>query len=207
MFHERAAEYDHWYDDSLLFQVELAALKEVKTTLTAPKLEIGVGSGRFAQELNVSFGLDPAFNSLLIAKDRGIEVCRSVGEDLPLQDNSISTIYILFALCFMADPSAVLAECYRVLKRDGHLMIGLISGPSPWGKDLQAKKENNHPFYRHARFYEPAALLDLCHEAGYVTVETRSSLLQEPEKVEQFESSNDGLVDGAGFVVILVRKR
>jgi ubiquinone/menaquinone biosynthesis C-methylase UbiE len=207
VFHERATEYDRWYEDSLLFQIELAALKDIKTILPEPKLEIGIGSGRFGHELGVLFGLDPALNALQIAKSRGITVCRSVGEALPLQADSVGTIYTLFSLCFMADPAAVLAECHRVLKKEGHLVVGMISAPSPWGKFLQAKKEEGHPFYKYARFYAPFAVQTLCREAGFDVVETRSALTQKPDNVKQFESSRAGLADGAGFVVIIAGKR
>ena len=207
VFHERAKEYDQWYEDSLLFQIELATLKDIKTNLPEPKLEIGIGSGRFAHELGVSFGIDPALNALKISRDRGLAVCRSVGEELPLQRNSIGTAYMLFALCFMADPKAVLDECHRVLKREGHLVVGMISEPSPWGKFLQAKKAERHPFYQYARFYVPSMVQTMCQEVGFDVVEKRSVLLQKPGNVKQFESSREGLVDGAGFVVIVARRK
>ena len=49
VFDERAAEYDGWFEDSLLFAIERGALQELDTPLLDPKLEIGVGPGRFAE--------------------------------------------------------------------------------------------------------------------------------------------------------------
>lgn len=207
VFHERAEEYDQWYEDSLLFQIELEALKNIKTKLPEPKLELGIGSGRFAHELGVSFGIDPALNALQIAKSRGMAVCQAVGETLPFNRASIGAAYVLFALCFMAEPMTVLAECHRVLKKEGCLVIGMISAESPWGKLLQAKKEEGHPFYEYARFYEPLKVQALCREAGFDVIETKSALMQKPDKVKQFEPSSEGFLDGAGFILIIARKQ
>ena len=46
VFDERAEEYDAWFEGSLLFAIERAALKELTTPLASPKLEVGVGPGR-----------------------------------------------------------------------------------------------------------------------------------------------------------------
>ncbi len=53
VFDERAAEYDAWFEGSLLFAIEREALQELATPLLGPKLEIGVGPGRFAEALGV----------------------------------------------------------------------------------------------------------------------------------------------------------
>lgn len=78
VFDERAAEYDAWFDESLLFAIELAALQELATPLLGPKLEIGVGPGRFAEALGVEFGVDPALAPLALAKKRGVRVSQEM---------------------------------------------------------------------------------------------------------------------------------
>ncbi|MCG2824383.1 MAG: hypothetical protein L6364_11985, partial [Desulfobulbaceae bacterium] len=57
VFDERAEEYDAWFEGSLLFAIERAALQELTTPLASPKLEVGVGPGRFAEALGVEFGI------------------------------------------------------------------------------------------------------------------------------------------------------
>ena len=71
VFDERAAEYDGWFEDSLLFSIECAALQELVTPLLGPKLEVGVGPGRFAEALGVEFGVDPALAPLAFLKNGG----------------------------------------------------------------------------------------------------------------------------------------
>ena len=63
VFHEHAKIYDSWYENSLVFAIELAALQSLQTVMKGPGIEIGVGPGRFAREIGLEFGLD---------RDRGV---------------------------------------------------------------------------------------------------------------------------------------
>ena len=207
IFHERATEYDQWFDESLLYKIELQALQEIQTFLPGPKLEIGVGPGRFAHDLGIFFGIDPALNPLCIAKERGVAVCRAVGEALPVRTGSIGSLYILFALCFMADPQKVVAECYRDLQDKGMLVLGIINAESPWGAMLNQKKREGHPFYKYAMFYGTETVTKWFDESGFEVLEARSSLLQTPDKLKTTEISQTGIVEQAGFVVLVGCKR
>ncbi len=206
VFDERADEYDGWFDESLLFAIELAALKELETPFAEPRLELGVGPGRFAQDLAVKVGLDPAFAPLALAKKRGVQVFRGVGEELPVLSASFGTIFLLFTFCFLVEPSRVLAECLRVLRPSGHLVIGLISAQSAWGEMLRQKSKEKHPFYRHAHFYRPQEVEELLVQTGFKLVERRSSLRQSPEALAEMEYSRPGLDTEAGFAVLVAEK-
>jgi len=203
VFDERAAEYDAWFEGSLLFAIECAALQELATPLLDPKLEVGVGPGRFAEALGVEFGVDPALAPLVLAKKRGVQVSQAVGEALPYADQSMRTVLLLFTFCFLADPRPVLEECRRVLKPGGHLALGLIVADSPWGRMLQQKKEAGHPFYQQARFYKPEEVEQCLAGGGFVVEEIRSSLIQSPEALQEMERSQAGLVSQAGFVILV----
>lgn len=202
-FEEGAAEYDGWFEESLLFAIERAALQELRTPLRGPKLEIGVGPGRFAEALGVEFGVDPALAPLALAKTRGVRVSQAVGEALPYAGQSMQTVLLLFTYCFLEDPRPVLRECRRVLKPGGHLVLGLIVADSPWGRMLQQKKEDGHPFYRQARFYDPEEVEACLAGCGFVVEERRSSLIQAPEALQEMEHSQAGLVSQAGFAVLV----
>jgi SAM-dependent methyltransferase len=202
VFDERAEEYDAWFENSLLFAIERGALQELVTPLCGPKLEIGVGPGRFAEALGVEFGVDPALSPLALAKKRGVRVSQAVGEALPYGGQSMGTVLLLFTYCFLADPIPVLRECRRVLKPGGHLVLGLIVADSPWGRMLQQKKEAGHPFYRQARFYEPVEVEQALAGCGFVVEEIRSSLVQPPEALREMEHSREGVVSQAGFAIL-----
>ena len=207
VFHDRAVQYDQWYEDSdLLFRIELDALQRLKSPLAPLMLELGVGPGRFAAALGVAMGIDPAFAPLKKASRRGVASCQAVGEYLPVRTERLGTIFLLFTLCFLEHPQAVLAECFRALKPQGFLVLGMVPASSPWGKLLQVKKEQKHPFYRYARFYETAMAMKWLEESGFEIVEKRFTLMQPPDSLEEHEPSQPGLNELAGFVVLVGKK-
>ncbi len=206
VFDERAQEYDSWFDDSLLFAIELAALQELATPLAEPRLEVGVGPGRFADELGVAVGIDPARQPLLLAAQRIAGVCQGVGEELPLRPAGTGTIFIIFTLCFTRQPARVVAQAAQALRPGGHLVLGVVPGSGPWGAALLAKKKAGHPFYQYASFYELKEVEAWLLAAGLQVVEERSTLYQSPEALVGFESSRPGRQRDAGFVVLVARK-
>jgi ubiquinone/menaquinone biosynthesis C-methylase UbiE len=187
-FHDHAEEYDSWFEDSLVYETEMTALRSLHVEMDDPKMEIGVGPGRFAKTLG------------------GIGCCQAFGEQLPVRDRIIGTIYVLFTLCFALDPQKILRECSRALKEDGHLIIGMIPSESAWGRSLTTKKKADHPLYKYARFYTIETLRKWLANANMSIVEYRSTLYQAPGCVEQNEPPKDILDEHAGFAVIVVRK-
>jgi len=207
VFHDKAEDYDKWFDDSLLFDIELAALRELQTPLAAPKVEVGVGPGRFARALQVAVGVDPALAPLKLARQRNINVIQAIGEQLPFAGGIAGSVFILFTLCFLAEPKKVLGECHRILRPGGHLVLGMVPASGAWGRALQAKKEKNHPFYRYASFYQAWQVIDWLQEEGFVMLESRSSLMQGPEQLRELEHSRPGLDEKAGFCILVGEKR
>lgn len=207
VFHEEARAYDGWFEKSLLFEIELAALDRVQTPLAHPRLEIGVGPGRFAEALDVGFGVDPALAPLALAARRGVCPAQALGEALPYAAGCFGTLYLLFTLCFLADPQAVLAECRRVLRPGGHLVLGFIPARGNWGRLLARKGAEGHAFYRYARFYGVDEVERYLAEAGFVIEEQWSTLWQAPDALQEMESAKAGGDDMAGFVVLVAGKR
>jgi len=207
IFHDHAEEYDSWFDRSPVYKTEMRAIKALHAERNEPKMEIGVGPGRFAQELEVAFGVDPALAPLKKAYQRNIKCCQASGEHLPLKDGIIGTVYILFTLCFAADPQKILLECSRVLRDDGCLVIGMIPSESKWGISLAAKKKAGHIFYKHASFYTIKTLCSWLNGANMIITEWCSTLYQVPGCVERVEVPRDTLDEQAGFAVIVANKR
>jgi len=207
VFDERAAEYNKWFEGSLVYEIELAALLDLHAVTAGRKLEIGVGPGRFAEALGIPLGLDPAWSPLLLAAQRGIIPCQAIGESLPVLDNSLGAIYLLFTLCFTSNPQQVLAECYRALSGDGHLVLGMVPLSGKWGQELSSKKKAGHAFYKHARFYTIATVMDWFRQIGFQVVEARSTLYQPPGSVKNSEQPRHILDEQAGFVVLAARRK
>ena len=206
VFHEHAEEYDRWFDESLLYKIELEALRSLHSEMPGPRLEIGVGPGRFARDLDIGFGLDPALGALHLAKKRGVSCCQGIGEHLPIKEGALGTLYLLFTLYFAVRPGQVISECARTLGKGGLLVIGMTPLESQWGVHLAAKKEAGHIFYEHARFYTLETVRQWLAEVNMSIIESRSTLYQLPGNVEYMERPMMSLDEQAGFVVIVARK-
>ncbi|MFP7753959.1 class I SAM-dependent methyltransferase [Thermodesulfobacteriota bacterium B35] len=203
IYQERAREYDAWYEDSLLFDIELAPLLEIVAGLPRPRLEIGSGPGRFGARLGVELALDPAPAALQLARQRGMMPLAGIGEELPIRGQQIGTVFLLFTLCFLENPRQVFRECTRVLAPGGRLVIGLVPGLSAWGRLLTRKKEEGNPYYRYAEFRTIARWTEMLAECGFTVIDARSTLFQAPENLQHHEPPRSGTDEGAGFCVLV----
>ncbi|MFH2122875.1 MAG: class I SAM-dependent methyltransferase [Pseudomonadota bacterium] len=206
VFDERAEEYDKWFEDSLLFSIEKAAIQSLNISFLQPALEIGVGPGRFAESLQVPIGIDPALAPLLLAQKRGIATCQAIAEELPFASSSLGAVFLLFTLCFLESPTRFLQECSRVLQPNAPLVIGFVPAFSAWGLSLQRKKESGHPFYQSALFYSLDQIQHLLAEQGFKIISSTSTLYQTPKELTEFEEARIGMDENAGFVVIVANR-
>jgi len=208
LFDELASDYDAWFEKGgkLIFNTEIRAFQETLSLLPKPWLEIGVGSGRFAQVLGIETGIDPSIELLNIAKSRGITTIQCKGEDKFFKRESFGTVFLIVTLCFVDSPEAVLRETHRILKPGGRVVLGLVLNESPWGKFYEQKKKQGHHFYRYATFYEYKEVIKLLVQAGFVTERTISTLFQEPDKVHHVEEPRQGYLPNAGFTIIVGTK-
>jgi hypothetical protein len=75
--------YDQWFErHRAAYRSELLAVRAL-LPWAGRGLEIGVGTGRFAGPLGVEFGIDPAAETLIYARARGVRVACAVAEALP----------------------------------------------------------------------------------------------------------------------------
>jgi SAM-dependent methyltransferase len=207
-FDDLASEYDAWFDQegSLIFFIEVQAFKSLLSTLPKPWLEIGVGSGRFAQALGIETGIDPSINLVRIAKRRGINAFQGRGEQELFDEESFGTIFLIVTLCFLDSPLEVLKEARRILMPGGKIVLGLVLKESPWGQSYQQKKDEGHRFYKYATFYSHDEAVGLLEQAGLVTEKIISTLFQKPDKVQNLEEPKEGYSPGAGFTIIVASK-
>ncbi len=200
--------YDAWFEQEgrLIFAMEVEALKQVLPLLPMPWIEIGIGSGRFAQALGIDIGLDPSSELLKMARNRGISLLLGRGEETPLRDGSFGVIFFIATLCFVDSAARILAEAARLLKGDGKVVLGLVLRESPWGQLYQTKKETGHHFYRYATFYTYAEVDTLLMQTGFYIEKVVSTLFQNPGEVNNIELPRQGFSADAGFTVILAGK-
>ncbi|MGE5135806.1 MAG: class I SAM-dependent methyltransferase [Gemmatimonadota bacterium] len=203
LFERLAARYDAWYEGpagAVVFPSEVACLAPLLAGLRRPWAEIGAGSGRFAAALGVEVGLDPAAAPLAIARSRGIQVVRGVGERLPLRAGVFGAVLIVVTICFADAPAALLAEARRVTRDDGAVVLGMVFAESPWGRFYRHKAACGHPFYSAARFLTREETLGLLAGAGLRLQAARSTLYQPPSDQPEPEPARDGETPAAGFV-------
>ncbi len=103
-------------------------------------LEIGIGSGLnlpfYPRDLDAVIGLDPSPELLARARREAVwsrspvELRRGSAEAIPLDDRSVDTVVVTWALCSIPDPGAALAEARRVLRPGGRLLF-VEHGRSP----------------------------------------------------------------------------
>jgi ubiquinone/menaquinone biosynthesis C-methylase UbiE len=205
-FDPLAAQYDAWFDTPSgrsIFYQELDGVRFLLQGVPRPWLEVGVGTGRFAERLGIEDGIDPSTSALKLASARGIRTTCGDGECLPYSDSSFGCVLVIATLCFVSDPQKTLQECRRVLKDNGYLIIGFIPAESFWGKSYAEKSLKGHPFYSRAKFYSYEQVLRMARSAGFRYEEARSCLIDPPgTPFAEKASSQAGIVNGAGFVIV-----
>ncbi len=209
-FDARAESYDAWYDSPdgrAIFKAELACLRLLIGQGRGRWLEVGVGSGRFAANLGVSEGIDPSSRMLEKAAGRGIRTHEGYAEALPFPESAFDGALMALALCFVADSGQALKECFRVLRPDGKLLIGIVSADSPWGRAGQRKAAEGHPIYAYASFHTASETTALAESAGFEFRDSASTLFWKPTEPAETEPRIElGIVAEAGFIGLLFTK-
>jgi len=205
IFNKHFKEYDEWYEkNKWVYLSEVVVLKKV-----IPKgkkgLEIGVGTGRFAQALGIEYGIDPSEKMLSIAKKRGIKTFVGRGEKLPFSDKEFDYVALIITLCFVENPEEVIKEAKRVLKDNGKIVIGIIAKNSPLGKIYQEKKEAGHKIYKYANFFTVEEVVDLLKRNGFKNFVFYQTLFKPLEEIKEIEEPKEGFGEGS-FVVIAAEK-
>lgn len=167
VFERHADAYDDWF--VLHWEVYRAECERIRKALPAPgarTVEVGVGSGRFAVPLGITIGIEPSVALGRLARRRGIEVIRGVGESLPLKDGSCSAVLMVTVICFFDNTARAFAEAYRVLVPGGVLVAGFLERE---GKIIQAylHGETDHRFLSQGRFYISEEVQTLLRDAGF----------------------------------------
>ena len=205
-FERMSDRYDSWFDSpkgSRIFQVEVQCLSDLLVDVPRPWLEVGVGTGRFAEALDIDEGVDPSPAVLRCALKRGIQTQLGSAEALPYGNNRFGATLLITTLCFLESPAPALVECRRVLREDGCLIVGLIPKDSLLGAAYARLGTEKHPIYSVARFYTAQEVIELAQRAGFYLSQAMSCLFEAPDqKVERYACPQDGLIKGAGFVAM-----
>ena len=108
--------------------------EKVVPLATGTVLEIGIGTGLNLPlydpaKVQRVIGLDPSETSWELARERAahldfeLEFIGLPGERIPLEDASVDTVLVTFALCTIPDPVTALHGMSRVLRPGGKLLF------------------------------------------------------------------------------------
>lgn len=182
-FDEGVREYDQWFDDPpKTFLSELAAFRQF-VPAQGKGIEIGVGTGRFANELGIKHGLEPSEKMAQFAKSRGIEVEIGVAEDLPYEDDSFDFVIMVAVDTFVQDIRKTYSEVSRILKPGGKLIVGTLHKMGAVAQKYMSMTDSE--VYKNAEFHTVEETKDQLSAAGFSGLKTCQILFDmHPDQIE-----------------------
>ncbi len=207
LFNEYVDAYEAWYDKyPKVYLSEVSAIKEqfLKLPENITGIEVGLGTGRFAQPLGIKEGIEPATEMAKKAVKRGIEVMDGVAERLPYGDLQFDFV-LLVTICHLNEIKAAFAQGYRVLKHGGAIIIGFIDKDQSIAKEYIEKRDIS-TFFRHATFYTVERVEKLLKEAGFKSFEYNQTLFGTLEKIKKVQTPKQGFGEGSFVVVKAIKK-
>lgn len=201
-FNSHVEEYEAWFERyPFVFQSEVLAIREL-----IPKgenlrgLEVGTGTGRFADALGIEEAIEPADNMRMKAIERGINVRDAEAEHLPFADKSFDYVVMAFCISYFKSIQFAFEEAHRVLKPGGPLIVGFLDKDSFVGKEYEARKQFS-VFYKDATFYSPERIINELKHAGFTSLLFKQTLFRPIEEIKEPEVPKPGFGEGS-FVII-----
>jgi SAM-dependent methyltransferase len=197
--------YEEWFSrNAYVYRSELKAIAHFIPT-EGRGLEIGVGSGRFAEPLGIDVGVEPSREMRRLARSRGITVYNAVAEMLPFAEDRFDFALMVTTICFLDDIERSFEEARRILRYPGSFIIGFVDRDSLLGRTYQIRKEQN-PFYREATFYGCEEVISLLQNSGFEYPRVVQTVFGRPAEIHREQDFRTGHGEG-GFVVIRAAKK
>ena len=189
-------DYEEWFEKHP--EIYKAEIETIKALLPRGKgLEVGVGSGRFAEPLGIKYGIEPSKNMAQIARKRGIEVLETTAEEMDFEEE-FDYILMVTTICFVKNPLKTIQNCYKALKKKGVLLIAFVDLNSPLGK-IYEKNKHKSKFYKEAIFFTKEDIINLMKKAGFKEFECVENLYGDSLDNLKFEINE---CNGGAFKVV-----
>ncbi|MCK4639549.1 MAG: class I SAM-dependent methyltransferase [Bacteroidales bacterium] len=199
-FDNHLKEYERWFvDNHYVFQSELNAVRKA-IPLGKKGVEIGIGSGIFAQPLGITTGIEPSKAMREKAKTRKINAVDAVAENLPYPDSCIDFALMVTTVCFLDDIYQSFYEVNRILSTNGYFIIGFVDKNSPLGKIYLDHKDESI-FYKNATFYSTKELLGILKNTGFEIKSVYQTVFGKLDEINKVQEVITGYGKGS-FVVI-----
>jgi len=159
-------DYDQWFEKHPnLYQSELLAVKQA-VPAQGVGIEIGVGTGRSTQPLNIKYSVESSDSMAQIVKERGVKISTAVAENLPIENQSYDFVIMVNTVCFLSGIPKAFSKVLRILKPRGEFVIGLLDRHSELGIAYEQQKRTNK-FYKDAHFHSTQEITGLLTNAGF----------------------------------------
>ncbi len=176
VFDKIAHDYDQWYKTKLGSFADKVETELAFRLFTPEKgmkvLDVGCGTGLFSIRLAEMgckvTGIDVSPDMLAIAKDKvkqknlDVDFREMDVYDLDFADESFDAVFSIATFEFVKLPQKAYDQMFRVLKKDGKMLIGTINKDSRWGELYMSKSVRENSVFKHADFktVEDVKILD-----------------------------------------------
>lgn len=151
-FDYTAAKYEQWFQKNHeLFKSELKAIQDLIEEDLGEALEIGVGTGVFAEALNIKEGIEPSKEMAKYALARGIDVTISGIEEFKTE-KKYNSIFMITVDPFIKNLERVFKKIHNMLTNSGCIYLVILDRETSLGKTYDKNKENDEN-YKYANFH------------------------------------------------------
>jgi SAM-dependent methyltransferase len=207
IFNENVPAYEAWYTKyNEVYLSEVAALQEqlLKLPENIKGVEIGIGTGKFAHQLGIKEGVEPASEMAALATKRGIEVVNGTAENIPYK--ALHFDFVLFVtVCNLKSIKDAFKEASRILKPNGSIIIGFIVKDQLIGKAYEEHRKES-TFFRYATFYTVEYISKVLKENGFKNLEYNQTLFGNLDSIKEIQQPKDGFGEGSFVVIKAIKK-
>jgi len=205
-FEKHINRYEDWFvQNRYAYQSEIEAVRR-HLPAQGRGLEIGVGSGLFAQPFGIHYGVEPSARMRKQALQRGVKnVADGVAEKLPFDDLFFDFALMVTTICFLDNVKQAFREAWRVIRPECKLIIGFVDKNSPVGKFYERHKSEN-VFYRDAVFYSVDHVTRFMEQANFYGLEYTQTIFRMLDEIKKPEEVKEGYGEGSFLVVSGVKR-
>ena len=165
IFDKEAENYDEWYLTKVGRIVDKLETECVFSLLSLPEnskiLDVGCGTGNFSIKLAKKnfkiVGIDISKKMLNIARKKSkqqslnIEFIEMDAHKLDFENEYFDGVISIVSFEFFKDPQKVMEEIFRVVKRGGSVIVGIINRESAWGKLYSSPAYKEKSVFKYAK--------------------------------------------------------
>jgi SAM-dependent methyltransferase len=217
---EAASAYDEWFTHNRpLFESELEAIASIMPDEWTDAVEVGCGTGLFAEQLGVGRGVEPSASMADRARDRGLTVESGRAEALPLERDAVDLALALGVLGYVDEFDRALGELARVVEPGGQVVVAFLAAGRAFAElydeaaaagaypsDLEWETPYPLEMVEAAEWRSVEEVLGGLRSVGFAEPQTAQTLTEPPETaVRTVESPTDGHDRGSWIVVRATR--